>query len=129
MSTTKSNGVATSGVAEVTKTNKNGAVKKAETPMAEVLKSKRNKVHELEGFCENSLNKIGIFKTLEDYGKCIGNLRNIIKESSGDIKVIIYAGHDEQLRVSKPDVIEEVLILLNEKNNAFMDQLIDEIVD
>lgn len=93
------------------------------------LAEKRNRIHDLEGYCKQSLDKIGVLKILQEYSQKISELRNSLKESSGDIKVAIFNGHEEQLRVAKPDVIEDLLVLLEGRNNTFMDQLIDEIID
>lgn len=98
---------------------------KAPTELAE----KRNRIHDLEGYCKQSLDKIGVLKILQEYTQKINELRNVLKESSGEIKVVLFNGHEEQLRVAKPDVIEDLLVLLEDRNNTFMDQLIDEIIE
>lgn len=90
---------------------------------------KKTRIHNLEDYCKQSLDKIGVLKILQEYSQKISELRNSLKESSGDIKVAIFNGHEEQLRVAKPDVIEDLLLLLEDRNNRFMDQLIDEIID
>lgn len=127
MTNTKTNGQASTG--EVKAVNNNPVV--TETPQAKVdlLNVKKSRIHDLEGFCKQSLDKIGIFKLLEGYDQQISELSNILKESSSEVKVVIYDEKQERLRVSKPDVIEDVLKLLRERNNVFMSQLVDEIVE
>jgi len=122
---TSSNGVAKTPAIEINK-KENSNTKPMEKQTA--ITHKHTKMTELEGFGNQSLKQISVYKNLSDFRKKIEDLHNFLKESESTVRVVILANDQDMLHVSKPDVIEELLNLLDQKNQNFMDKLADEII-